>query len=225
MSVRITRQHRESTNDENISDSTVLLESTLILTPDQSQTPFTAVEQPLQSSTTVTLNDFERSSSSNRPSTTHRVHVPVRNASSWFNGPDMQHERADRMSKVFASLVRRSCRSLSSSAYVHDRGSITSTSTHLQNAACAQPDIALIARSRPLPRCSARTIARLLYRKSPDDPDPDQHRPIVRFREHRTSHSYTFHSFSTSASSRYYKPSRSFDPTPKQAAFSSPSWM
>ncbi|CAF4720687.1 unnamed protein product, partial [Rotaria magnacalcarata] len=56
------------------------------------------------------INDFEHVPSSYRRSATHRVHVPVHNASQWFNGPNMQNERSGRMEKVVSSLVRRSFR-------------------------------------------------------------------------------------------------------------------
>ena len=135
MSVRIIKQKQEqqtrnSLNGETISQSPVLIESMLLLMPDQSQAPIVSFEQPANSSITMN-NDYEplriltmheQSSMSNiyRRSTTsaHRVHVPVQNASQWFNGPDMQNERIGRMEKVVASLVRRSYRPSSNYAYV-----------------------------------------------------------------------------------------------------------
>ena len=57
-------------------------------------------------------------------------------------------------------------------------------SPRLQNATRAHSHIAIIPRSRPLPRCSARTTARSQHRKSPDDADTDQYRPLVSA-EHR----------------------------------------
>ncbi len=53
-----------------------------------------------------------------RAHTAHRVHVPVHNASQWFNGPNMQNERSGRMEKVVSSLLRRSFRPMSSYTYV-----------------------------------------------------------------------------------------------------------
>ena len=135
MSVRIIKQKQEQqikhyTNGELISSSPVLIESMLLLMPDQPQTPIVKFEQQQRPvSLSTTMNDFEpshltssleHSSASvayRRPSTTaHRVHVPVHNASQWFSGPDMQNERAGRMEKVAASLVRRSFRPLSTYA-------------------------------------------------------------------------------------------------------------
>ena len=46
------------------------------------------------------------------------MHVPVHNASQWFNGPNMQNERSGRMEKVVSSLLRRSFRPMSSYTYV-----------------------------------------------------------------------------------------------------------
>jgi hypothetical protein len=102
----------------------------LLLMPDQPQTPIVTFEQTQQpASSSIIMNEFEpsrvmslleHSSTSNfcRRSATQRVHVPIHNASHWFNGPDMQNERTDRMEKVVASLIRRSYRPLSSYAYV-----------------------------------------------------------------------------------------------------------
>ena len=124
MSVRITRQNQESNLDEAISASPVLIESMLLLMPEQSQPAMVTFEQRGQPmfSNTGTSNDFEHSSTLYRRSThtggTHRVPVPVHNASVWFNGPDMQNERSERMEKVVSSLVRRSFRPLSNYAYV-----------------------------------------------------------------------------------------------------------
>jgi hypothetical protein len=139
MSVRIIKQKQEqqiktSLNGDLISTSPVLIESMLLLMPDQSQTPIISFEKSRQpTSSTVTMNDFEPSRvlstfdhSSTAPSTTtanrrsaaQRVHVPIQNASQWFNGPDMQNERTGRMEKIVASLVHRSYRPLSTYAYV-----------------------------------------------------------------------------------------------------------
>lgn len=137
MSVRIIKQKQEqqiknSLNGETISQSPVLIESVLLLIPDQSQpTPIVSFEHPQQAgSSSLTINNdldpsrilsaFEQSSLSNttRRSANPRVHVPVHNASQWFNGPDMQNERTGRMERVVASLVRRSYRPASSYAYV-----------------------------------------------------------------------------------------------------------
>lgn len=135
MSVRIIKQKQEqstkpSLNGETISHTPVLIESMLLLMPDQSQTPILSFEHPqLPASSSITMNEFEpsrvtsmmeHSATSNtcRRSATQRVHVPVHNASLWFNGPDMQNERTGRMEKVVASLVRRSYRPLPTYAYV-----------------------------------------------------------------------------------------------------------
>lgn len=137
MSVRIIKQKQEqqiknSSNGEAVSQSPVLIESVLLLIPDQSQpTPIVSFERSQQAGTSsfTINNDFEPShllsaleqsslSNTTRRSASQRVHVPVHNASQWFNGPDMQNERTGRMEKVVASLVRRSYRPLSSYAYV-----------------------------------------------------------------------------------------------------------
>jgi hypothetical protein len=135
MSVRIIKQKQEqqiktSVNGEIISHSPVLIESMLLLMPDQTQTPIVTFEQTQQpASSSTTINEFEpsrimsmleHSSTSNfyQRTATQRVHVPIHNASHWFNGPDMQNERTGRMEKVVASLVRRSYRPLSTYAYV-----------------------------------------------------------------------------------------------------------
>ncbi|CAF2647567.1 unnamed protein product [Rotaria sp. Silwood2] len=120
MSVRIIKQKQEQQNkdftiSETISSSPVLIESTLFLMPDQSQAPISSFEQQQQQSFTAStiINDFEHSSSASRRTTTNRIHVPVHNASQWFNGPNMQNERSGRMEKVVSSLVRRSFRPVS----------------------------------------------------------------------------------------------------------------
>jgi hypothetical protein len=137
MSVRIIKQKQEQQTKhyitgEMFSSSPVLIESTLLLMPDQPLTPITSFELPQQNQpagSSTTMNDFEPSRVTSllehssisvayrRPSsTTHRVHVPIHNASQWFNGPNMQNERSGRMEKVVASLVRRSYRPLSTYA-------------------------------------------------------------------------------------------------------------
>jgi hypothetical protein len=120
MAVRIIKQNKESTINEPFSSSPVLIESTLLLMPDQSQTQTSSFDQQPFTSSTI-MNDFEHSSSTYRRTTTHRVPVPVHNASQWFNGPDMQNERSDRMEKVVSSLVRRSFRPMSNYSYVKFR--------------------------------------------------------------------------------------------------------
>ena len=132
MSVRIIKQKQEkqiksSTNGETISSSPVLIESMLLLMPDQPQTPIVSFEQKQtpNNSSSMMMNSFDPSrlitileQSSTVPSTTtgyrrasaQRVHVPVHNASQWFNGPNMRDERSDRMEKVVSSLFRRSFR-------------------------------------------------------------------------------------------------------------------
>jgi hypothetical protein len=133
MSVRIIKQKQEQqikTNGEPTSQSSILIESMLLLMPNQSQTPILSFEHPQPPpGSSVTMNDFEPSrilstldpssiSNNYRRPTPHRFHVPVHNASHWFNGPDMQNERTGRMEKVVASLVRRTYRPLPTYAYV-----------------------------------------------------------------------------------------------------------
>ncbi|CAF1149162.1 unnamed protein product [Rotaria sordida] len=123
MSVRIIKQKQEQQNkdlttNETISSSPILIESTLFLMPDQSQPPISSIDQQQQQqqsfTTSTIVHDFERSSSaSRRTTTTNRIHVPVHNASQWFNGPNMQNERSGRMEKIISSLVRRSFRPIS----------------------------------------------------------------------------------------------------------------
>ncbi|CAF0950787.1 unnamed protein product [Rotaria sordida] len=133
MSVRIIKQKQEqiktSINGETVSTSPVLIESMLLLMPNQPHTPIVSFEKIQQPAHSSNMNDYEPSRimsilehSSNVPvtpvtsrrSSTHRVHIPVHNALQWFNGPDMQNERIGRMEKVVASLVRRSFRPLTS---------------------------------------------------------------------------------------------------------------
>lgn len=137
MSVRIIKQKqerttRESVNGENFTSAPVLIESMLLLMPDQPQAPIVSYEQiqpALQSSTTITDLEALRAASlfdhsampaslmaSDRHSAIQRVHVPIHNASQWFNGPDLQNERVGRMEKVVASLIRRPFRPVSSYA-------------------------------------------------------------------------------------------------------------
>ncbi|CAF3750615.1 unnamed protein product [Rotaria sp. Silwood1] len=121
MSVRIIKQKQEQHNkdltiSETIASSPVLIESTIFLIPDHTQAPISSFEQQQQQQSftaSTTLNDFEHSSSTSRRPTTNRIHVPVHNASQWFNGPNMQNERSGRMEKVVSSLVRRSFRPIS----------------------------------------------------------------------------------------------------------------
>ncbi len=117
LSVRITKQHKEPTILEPITSSPVLIESTLLLMPDQSQTQVSYSDQQPFNTSTI-MNDSEYSSSMYRRGTIHRVPVPVHNASHWFNGPDMQNERSGRMEKVVSSLIRRSFRPISNYTYV-----------------------------------------------------------------------------------------------------------
>lgn len=131
MSVRIIKQKQEhpmklSVNGESVPTAPVLIESTLLLLPNRPQTPivsFEHVQQPTNLSTITNecipfrvMSTLEHSSIV--PSTSivyprsaiHRVHVPVHNASQWFNGPDMKNDRTGRMEQVVTSLVRRSFR-------------------------------------------------------------------------------------------------------------------
>ena len=86
--------------------------------PDQSQIEISSIDQlPFYASSII--NDGEHMASSHRRMTTHRVPVPVHNAAQWFNGPNMENERSDRMEKVVSSLVRRSFRPMSNYAYVN----------------------------------------------------------------------------------------------------------
>ncbi|CAF1311534.1 unnamed protein product [Rotaria sordida] len=127
MSVRIIKQKQEQQNkdlttNKTISSSPVLIESTLFLMPDQSQPPISSVDQQQQQqsfTTSTKVHDFEHSSSTSRRTTTNRMHVPVHNASQWFNGPNMQNERSDRMEKIISSLVRRSFRPISDNTMPH----------------------------------------------------------------------------------------------------------
>lgn len=134
MSVRIIKQKqdqqgRNSANGEMIASPPVLIESTLLLMPNQSQAPIVSYEQPASTSF-LTNHDYEPvrkvsfqdnsivGNTYRRSMATPRVHVPVHDASHWFNGPDMKNERTGRMEKVVASLVRRSYRPPISYAYV-----------------------------------------------------------------------------------------------------------
>ena len=139
MSVRIIKQKQEKStrdplNGESFSSSPVLIESMLLLMPDQPQVPIVSFEQvqpSVHSTTTITDLEAIRGMSlldhsaanpslitSDRQTVIQRVHVPVHNASQWFSGPDLQNERNGRMEKVVASLVRRPFRPLSSYGYV-----------------------------------------------------------------------------------------------------------
>ncbi|CAF0835886.1 unnamed protein product [Adineta ricciae] len=118
LSVRIIKQKQEqqvkdSTFAEGLSSSPVLIESTLIFMPDQSQTQITAFDSQHQMNASSFLDDFEHTHGVYRRATLHRVPVPVHNATQWFSGPNMQNERSGRMEKVVSSLFRRSFRSIS----------------------------------------------------------------------------------------------------------------
>lgn len=127
MSVRIIKQKQEqqsktSFKTESNAQAPVLIESMLLLMPDQSQSPVISYEQPPTNSSILSNHDYEptrhvtiqenlsATNSSRRSTSSHRVHVPVHNATQWFNGPNLQNERTGRMEKVIASLVRRSYR-------------------------------------------------------------------------------------------------------------------
>lgn len=98
----------------------VLIESTLLLMPEQAQNQMPSADQP-SFHTFAVINDLDPTSSSYRRGTPHRVPVPIHDASQWFNGPDMQNERSGRMEKVVSSILRRSLRPMSNYAYVYDR--------------------------------------------------------------------------------------------------------
>jgi hypothetical protein len=88
--------------------------------PEQSQTQVSSSDQqPLN--TSAIIDDTEQIPSNYRRPTTHRVHVPVHNATQWFNGPNMQNERSGRLEKVVSSLFRRSFRPMSNYAYVQSK--------------------------------------------------------------------------------------------------------
>jgi hypothetical protein len=134
MSVRINRYRQETARPTPVvkdvfsSIAPVLLESTLQLGSDPMETSTLSIEriQPTIGASHVEMNDhdatlhaspFEQSSSFMqtmpiiyRAGTTPRAHVPIHNASQWFDGPNLQNERNDRMEKVVASLVRRGFR-------------------------------------------------------------------------------------------------------------------
>jgi hypothetical protein len=90
--------------------------------PDQSQTQTLSSDQQPYHTTTM-MDDNEHLSTTYRRSTatTHRVPVPVHNATQWFSGPNMQNERSGRMEKVVSSLFRRSFRPMSGYAYVESK--------------------------------------------------------------------------------------------------------
>ncbi|UJR22622.1 hypothetical protein I4U23_025663 [Adineta vaga] len=118
MSVRIIKQKQEqqakdSASAETLSSSPVLIESTLIFMPDQSQIQMASFDSQHQFNTASFMDDFEHTPGVYRRATIHRVPVPVHNATQWFSGPNMQNERSGRMEKVVSSLFRRSFRSLS----------------------------------------------------------------------------------------------------------------
>ncbi|CAF4134840.1 unnamed protein product [Rotaria socialis] len=136
MSVRIIKQKQEhvkhAVHSETISPSPVLIESMLLLMPNQHHLPIASFEQSQQPrNSSVSINDFEPSRATSlleqssaipiiantpRRSVTQRMPVPVHNAAQWFNGPNMQNERTGRMEKVVASLVRRSFRPITTYA-------------------------------------------------------------------------------------------------------------
>jgi hypothetical protein len=141
MSIRMIKQKQaqlphESCNDEPHTSSPVLIESVLLITSDQSQTPMPTMQQihPSLVHSATPVNQFEtvhtssiaeNSNSSSSFSTVYptlsnrRVHVPVHNASQWFNGPDLKSEKIDRMGRVMDSIVQRqSVRPLSNYGYV-----------------------------------------------------------------------------------------------------------
>ncbi|CAF1263136.1 unnamed protein product [Adineta steineri] len=118
MSARIIKQKQEqqnkdSTTGENLSASPVLIESTLLFMPDQSQTQIPSFEQHHHLNSSSFIDEFDHATNLYRRATIHRVPVPVHNATQWFNGPNMQNERSGRMEKVVSSLLRRSFRSIS----------------------------------------------------------------------------------------------------------------
>lgn len=137
MSVRIIKQKQDHrrTNDRNetFSSSPVLIESMLVLMPNEAHVPPVSYDQTHQPTNSMTtMHDFEPlhavsivepssitglTSSVSQQAPTHRAPVPVHNASQWFNGPDLQNHRTGRMEKVVASLVRRSFRPLPTYAY------------------------------------------------------------------------------------------------------------
>ncbi|CAF4318857.1 unnamed protein product, partial [Adineta steineri] len=118
MSARIIKQKQEqqnkdSTTGENLSASPVLIESTLLFMPDQSQTQIPSFDQHHHLNSSSFIDEFDHATNLYRRATIHRVPVPVHNATQWFNGPNMQNERSGRMEKVVSSLLRRSFRSIS----------------------------------------------------------------------------------------------------------------
>lgn len=118
LSVRISKQNTEFHSNENLASPPVLIESTLLLLPDQSQAHMPSSDQPPFHTFTL-LNDLDQTSTSYRRGTaTHRVPVPIQNAAQWFSGPDMQNERSGRMEKVVSSILRRSVRPMSHYTYV-----------------------------------------------------------------------------------------------------------
>ena len=131
MPVRVVKQKQEEDEDKNltnedeeISASPDLIESTLFLMPEQSQAQASSFEQQQSQqqqqlfNASTTMNDYEHPVTISRRTTVYRVPVPVHNASQWFNGPDMQNERSSRMEKVVSSLVRRPFRPISDNGYL-----------------------------------------------------------------------------------------------------------
>lgn len=131
MSVRIIKQKQEQSNKDSAPDdlrpsSPVLIESTLFLIPDQERVSSEQQQQQQTYNASTVHNDFDNSSSHYRRTSSHRVHVPIHNASQWFNGPNMQNERSGRMEKVVSSLVRRSFRPLPDHGYANLKVSVFS---------------------------------------------------------------------------------------------------
>ncbi|CAF1655144.1 unnamed protein product, partial [Didymodactylos carnosus] len=68
--------------------------------------------EPLQTVSVLenTHSLLNHSGSRRNSSQQRKVHVPVQNASQWFNGPDLQNERSGRLEKVVSSILKRSFR-------------------------------------------------------------------------------------------------------------------
>ena len=89
--------------------------------PDQSQIQLPSDPFPFHTNTMIDENENLSPNYRRAATATHRVPVPVHNATHWFNGPNMQNQRSGRMEKVVSSLFRRSFRPTSSYAYVEFR--------------------------------------------------------------------------------------------------------
>lgn len=141
MSVRITKQRQDRkskypNNGEVYPNPPVLIESTLLLVPEQTQPMAFAFESPtrnLNVNNSLMVNGLDSSRTfsaaeqispipsivaSNSRSNFHRAPIPVHDASQWFIGPNLHHERSDRMEKVVSSLVRRSTRATPTYGFV-----------------------------------------------------------------------------------------------------------